>query len=145
VRVDFYHLTRDPAEKAALALARKALADGERLLLVSADPAQRARISEALWSHSADSFLPHGEAGEGHEERQPVLLSDEPHALNGGRYLLIADGQWREGELPFERVFFLFDEETKQGARGVWRRLRDAGGRELHYWSQEGGRWVEAG
>lgn len=145
MRVDFYHLTRDPAEKALALIAQAATRLGERLLVVSGIEGQRSRISESLWSLAPESFLANGQAGEGGEERQPILVSSEPFALNGARFLAIADGQWREGDLRFDRIFFLFDEETRQAARGVWRDLKREGGRELHYWKQEGGRWVEAG
>lgn len=145
MRVDFYHLTRDPAEKAVALIAQRAVTSGGRLLVVAADPRLRERVSETLWSVTSESFLANGQAGEGGEERQLILLSAEMHALNGARFVTIADGQWREAAMPFERTFFLFDEDTRQSARGVWRDLKREGGRELHYWKQEGGRWVEAG
>jgi len=145
VRVDFYHLTRDPAEGAVAAIARNTLKAGERLLVVSGDPGQRERIGRALWSLGAETFMANGEAGQGHEARQPVLLSAEAVPANGARFMALADGQWRDGGEAFARTFFLFDESVIQPARDVWRSLRNAGGRELHYWKQEGGRWIEAG
>jgi DNA polymerase-3 subunit chi len=145
MRVDFYQLSRDPAEAALSLIAGKVMATGERLLVVSADGEQRQRIRQALWSVGPESFLANGEAGEGHEERQPILLSDRPDPANGAKFLAIADGQWREGTQPFERTFYLFDDATVQQARGVWRDLRDREGVEHFYWKQEGGRWVQAG
>lgn len=145
MRVDFYQLSRDPAEAALPLIAGKVIAAGERLLVVSADDDQRKRIRQALWSARPDTFLANGEASEGHEERQPILLSDQPEPVNGARFLAIADGQWREGREPFERTFYLFDEATVQQARGVWRDLRGREGVEHFYWKQEGGRWVQAG
>lgn len=145
MRVDFYQLSRDPAEAALALIARNAAKTGERLLVVSADMGQRQRICQALWSLSEDSFLANGLAGDGHEQFQPILISDQPAPLNQARYLAIADGRWREGELPFLRTFFLFDDHMLQHARDTWRMLR---GREevvRHYWKQEGGRWIEAG
>lgn len=144
MRVDFYQLSRDPAETALPLLARATLKAGERMLVVSADPAQRERIGQALWA-LPDSFLANGAMGEGDEDRQPILLSDSPQPANGARYLAITDGIWREGETPFARTFFLFDETTVTAARQVWRMLREREGAERHYWKQEGGRWIEAG
>ena len=145
MRVDFYQLSRDPAEAALPLLARKALAGGERLLVVSEDAAQRRRISQALWALGGESFLANGMAGEGSEDRQPILLSEMPHPLNGARFLAIADGVWRDAEMPFARTFFLFDDATIQHARETWRMLRSREGVQNHYWKQEGGRWVQAG
>jgi DNA polymerase-3 subunit chi len=145
MRVDFYQLSRDPAEAALPLIARKVVSDGSRLLVVSGDQQQRERISRALWSLGPETFLAHGEAGAGHEDRQPILLSETPEPANGATFLAIADGQWREGATPFARTFFLFDDETVQHAREVWRDLRGREGVEHFYWKQDGGRWVQAG
>ncbi|MEJ2410089.1 MAG: DNA polymerase III subunit chi, partial [Novosphingobium sp.] len=141
MRVDFYQLSRDPAEAALPLIARNVMKVGERLLVVSADPTQRQRLCQALWSRGEDTFLATGMAGEGQEERQPILLSEAPQPLNGAKFLAIADGQWREGETPFARTFFLFDDSTIQHARDTWRMLRGREGVEHYYWKQEGGRW----
>ena len=145
MRVDFYQLSRDPAEAALPLIAGKVIEGGGRLLVVSADDEQRRRIRQALWSVAPETFLANGEAGEGDEERQPILLSDRPEPANGAKFLAIADGQWREGSEPFARTFYLFDETTVQQARGVWRDLRGRDGVEHYYWKQEGRRWVQAG
>jgi len=143
MRVDFYQLSRDPAEDAMPLIARAALGEGERLLVISGDAGQRGRISDSLWSRLPESFLAHGSAGEGHEERQPILLSAEAQPANGARYMAIADGVWREGEPPFERTFYFFDEVTLQPARDCWRMLGTREGLERRFWKQEGGKWVE--
>jgi len=143
MRVDFYQLSRDPAEAALPLIARSALKLGEKLLVVSSDSAQLGRISEALWTRLPDTFLAHGRAGEGHEGRQPILLSGEPSAQNGARYLAIADGIWRDGDPTFERTFYMFDESTLQDARKCWVMLGKREGLERRFWKQEGGKWVE--
>lgn len=143
MRVDFYQLSRDPVEAALPLLARATLNAGERLLVVSRDPAQLTRIGEGLWA-LADTFLANGRAGEPHAERQPVLLSQAPEPVNGARFLALADGEWREEATAFARTFLLFDQDTVEGARGVWRQLRGREGTERHFWKQEGGRWIEA-
>jgi DNA polymerase-3 subunit chi len=141
LRVDFYQLSRDPAEAALPLIARAAMKAGERMLVVSADEAQLARIGDALWSRLPESFLAHGMAGEKHAERQPILLSATTEPVNGAQFLAIADGLWREGE--FERTFYLFDEATLQGARDCWRMLGSRDGVERKFWKQQGGKWVE--
>ena len=142
MRVDFYQLSRDPAEGVLPLIARNTLKAGQRLLVVSADAAQLERIGDALWALK-DSFLAHGRAGEGHEERQPILLSDRTDPGNGARFLALADGVWREGAQPFERVFYIFDDATLQPARECWRMLGQREGVERHFWKQQGGKWVE--
>lgn len=145
MRVDFYQLSRDPAEAALPLIARNVMKVGERLLVVAEDPQQRQRICQALWSLGEDTFLANGMAGEGQEDRQPILLSEATEPLNGAKFMAIADGRWREGDIPFERTFFLFDDATVQHARDTWRMLRGREGVEHFYWKQEGGRWIQAG
>ncbi len=146
MRVDFYQLSRDPAETALALIAGKVAESGERLLVVSADAGQRQRICQALWSSAPEGFLANGLAGEAGEARQPILISDAARPANGARFMAIADGKWREGEgdSPPERVFFLFDGETLQHARETWRALGSREGMERNYWKQEDGRWVKA-
>lgn len=143
MRVDFYQLSRDPAEAALPLIARNVLGAGERLLVVSGDDGLTARVSEQLWALK-DSFLAHGFAGGPHQERQPILLSDAAEAPNGARHIALADGQWREEAEAFERVFLLFGEATIEGACAVWRQLDGRKGVERNYWRQDGGKWVKA-
>lgn len=143
MKVDFYQLSRDPAEQVVPLLARNTLALGERLLVVSADPGQLGRIEEALWARP-DSFLANGRAGGEHDTRQPVLLSGDTGAGNGARYVVLADGGWRDEVEAFERVFLLFDGSTIDDARGTWRKLDGREGMERSYWRQDGGKWIKA-
>lgn len=143
MRVDFYQLSRDPAELALPLIARATLGAGERLLVVSGDAAQLDRIDEALWTRLPDTFLAHGTAGGGHDARQPILLSAEARPANEAKFLALADGVWREPNPAFTRVFFLFDDATLQGARDCWRMLGTRDGIERRFWKQDGGKWVE--
>jgi DNA polymerase-3 subunit chi len=144
MRVDFYQLSQSSAEEALPALAVKMLEAGARVLVVSADDDQLARISEALWA-AKEQFLAHAPAGGPHDARQPILLSDRLDAANGATYLALADGQWREGADGFERVFLLFDGTSIEQARATWRMLDGRDGLERNYWRQEDGRWTKAG
>ncbi len=141
-RVDFYHLTRDSAEAALAMLAGKALGAGQRMMVVSRDPAQRTAISRRLWE--APGFLANGEAGGKDDARQPVLIGDAPAGANGAGIVALADGEWREEALGFDRTLLLFSETTIAGARDCWRALAARDEVECHYWSQDGsGRWRE--
>jgi len=144
MQVDFYQLSRDPAEVVVPLLARNTLKAGERLLVVSADDALTGRISERLWA-GAESFLAHGLSGGAHDARQPILLADQPQPANGARYVILADGVWHEAALGFARAFLLFDGATIDDARATWRALDGREGVERRYWRQEeNGKWVQA-
>ena len=141
MQVDFYQLTRDPAEQVLPAIAQKILSDGQRLLVVSEDDGQLSRISKALWDFKPDSFLAHGKAAEGQGNIQPVLLSQSVDAENNARMIALIDGKWREEALGFDRAFYLFAPDATDNARAAWRALGNKDGVERRYWKQDGGKW----
>ena len=143
MQVDFYHLTRDPAEKLVPVLAQKTLDSGQRLLLVSGFAGQLEKLSAALWNAGPSSFLAHDLAGHGRDEVQPILLSDKCEAANGARYIALTDGEWRDEALAFERAFYLFTVEQIEDARAAWRLLSTKEHVTPRYWKQDGGRWVQ--
>jgi DNA polymerase III subunit chi len=144
LRVDFYQLSQTPVEGALPQLAVKMLDAGARVLVVSGDEVQQARISAGLWAVK-DHFLAHASAGGDHDARQPILLASSLDAPNGATYLALADGVWRDGAEGFERVFLLFDGSTIDDARAIWRKLGELDAIERNYWRQEDGRWTRAG
>lgn len=145
-RVDFYRLTRDPVERVLPALATRILANGARLLVVAAPAMQRQAIDEALWTLNPASFLPHGHAGSPDEAIEPILIAGTPEAspANGATHLALADGEWREEALGFERTFLLFDNSRIDDARALWRTLAARDDVDNRFWKQdENGRWSE--
>lgn len=145
MKVDFYHLTRAPLDRVLPAIAQKVLDDGGRLLVVAEEEAERARLDGLLWTHSAESFLPHAQAGTGDDSRQPVLIAEALEAGNGARNVALADGVWRDAALAFDRAFHFFDEDRIAEARAAWKSLADREGVERRYWKQnEAGRWEQA-
>lgn len=146
MRVDFYQLSRDPVERVAVMLARKVMQAGERLLLVSGDPGQRAVIGRELWRGGPEEFLANGEADGAHAEHQPILLSDRAEPANGAGMVLLADGHWRPEALQFERALLLFGAAETEAARALWRQLDEVEGvtREIHK-QDDSGRWRAGG
>jgi DNA polymerase-3 subunit chi len=141
MQVDFYQLTRDPAEKVLPAIAQRILDNKGRLLIISDDANQLDAISGALWTARADSFFAHAKSGEGDDALQPILLSHDTEAQNGAKFVALADGNWRAVTEDFERIFYLFPPEQTDNARSAWRTLGD--GVERRYWKQDGGKWVQ--
>jgi len=141
MQVDFYQLTRDPAEKVLPAIAQRILDNKGRLLIISDDAGQLDAISGALWTARTDSFLAHAKSGEGDDALQPILLSQDTDAPNGAKFVALADGNWRAVTQDFERIFYLFPPEQTDNARSAWRTLGD--GVERRYWTQDGGKWVQ--
>jgi len=143
MQVDFYQLGNTPLEQVIASIAQRLLGEGKRLLIVAEDEGLLGRLDRMLWDQGATSFLPHAPSGGSDDTRQPILLSVSTDAPNLARNLLIADGQWREAALTFERAFYLFDAATLDGARLAWKLLAGREGVERRYWAQEGGKWVQ--
>jgi DNA polymerase-3 subunit chi len=145
MKVDFYHLTRTPLERVLPVIAHKLLDEGGRLLIVAEEEAARVKLDELLWRYSAESFLPHAQAGTGDDSLQPVLIAEVPQAGNGARNVALADGVWRDEALGFDRAFHFFDEDRIVEARAAWKGLADREGVERRYWKQnDAGRWEQA-
>ena len=145
MRVDFYHLTVTPLERVLPKIADKVVSGGERLLVVSAQEAQRDLLDQALWAFSPESFLPHAQAGRGEDSLKPILIGEGAEAANGASNIALADGVWREEALGFARTFHFFSEDEIAAARTAWRQLGDVDGVERRYWKQnERGGWDQA-
>ena len=144
MQVDFYQLGDTPPEQVIASIAEKLLAQDSRLLIVASDEGLLARLDRMLWgSQGSTSFLPHALAGGPDDTRQPILLSTSPDAPNRARNMLIADGEWRDAALAYDRGFYLFNGQTLDGARLAWKLLAGREGIERRYWANEGGKWVK--
>ena len=142
MKVDFWQLSRDPVEKVVALIASRVMGEGERLLVVSKHADQREAISKALWSAGPESFLANGSAGAPGEDRQPILLSDAPEAVNDASHVIFADGEYREPS-GFARAFLLFDDTSVEAARGTWRSLDGKDDLERAFFRQDGGKWTK--
>jgi DNA polymerase-3 subunit chi len=143
VRVDFYQLGGAQPDNVIAAIAGRLLSEQQRLLIVAADENLLAKLDRQLWDQGAASFLPHGIEGGSDDTAQPILLSTGTDAPNLARNMLIADGQWREAALGYDRAFYLFDETTLEGARLAWKLLSGRDEVERNYWALEEGRWTK--
>ena len=143
MQVDFYQLGQAPLEQVIASLAGKLLTEDSRLLIVAEDETVLARLDRLLWDQGPTSFLPHGLAGGADDARQPILLSASPDAPNLARNMVIADGQWREAALGYDRAFYLFDDSALESARLAWKLLSGREGVERRFWARDAeGRWV---
>lgn len=145
MQVDFYHLTAMPLERVLPQIATKVVEGGGRLLIVAADEARLVALDRLLWTFSPETFLPHARLGVGEDAAQPVLLAGEINAANGARNVALADGEWRDDALDFDRAFHFFDEDRIREARAAWKALADRDGVQRRYWKQnDAGRWEQA-
>jgi DNA polymerase III subunit chi len=142
MQVDFYQLVGTPPEQVIASIAERLLTQNSRLLIVAEEEGLLARLDRMLWDQDKTSFLPHGLSGGADDARQPILLSTSPDAPNRARNMLIADGQWRDAALAYDRAFYLFDANSLEAARFAWKLLAGREGVERRYWAREGGKWI---
>jgi DNA polymerase III subunit chi len=140
----FYHLERVPLERVLPELLEKSLERGWNAVVQVGTEERLEALDTALWTWREDSFLPHGTAGDGRPERQPVWLTTEDGNPNNAQIRFLVDGA-EAGDLKgYTRAVFLFDgrsEEAVANARTQWTVARDAG-YAVTYWQQnEQGRW----
>jgi len=136
--IRFYHLQRTGLEQALPKLLDKALAQDLRVVVLAGSEERVAALNGALWTYDQRSFLPHGAAGDGFAERQPVYLTAAEENPNGATVLALVDGVAPAFVGDFERCLDLFDgndEAAVAAARGRWKAWSEAG-HEVTYWQQ---------
>jgi DNA polymerase III subunit chi len=141
--IGFYHLTRTGLEQALGRLLGRALASGQRAVVLCADSQRLAALDQALWQCSEPDWLPHGTASDGDAALQPIWLTADDVAPNDARLLFLIDGVQSARIAEFDRVFDLFDgkdEAAVAAARERWTAAK-AEGHSLTYWQQGARGW----
>lgn len=144
----FYHLTRDPLERALPRLLEKLLAGGRRAVIRCPSVERLEKLDRALWSYEPGGFLPHAGSNDAHYQgaaaaAQPIWLTTGLDRPNDADVLILVEGAAGEGAEAYERVVDMFDGEDElavQSARERWKIAR-AGGHALTYWEQTPRGW----
>ena len=142
----FYHLESRSLEQVLPTLLERSLERGWRAAIQASSNERVEALNTLLWTYREDSFLPHGAAGDGSPEAQPVFLTCEADNPNGADVRFLVDGAALEDLAGYTRVVHLFDgrdEAAVAQAREAWRAAKDQG-LEVSYWQQDGrGRWEQ--
>ena len=117
-RIDFHTNIPDKLSYACR-LARKAYAAGGKLVLLTEDAAQAAKLDEALWSMSETDFLPHVMAGDPLAAQTPIIVTaadegDFPH----GDMLVNLTRRTPANVDRFNRVFEIISVDEDDAAAG---------------------------
>jgi DNA polymerase-3 subunit chi len=149
----FYHLERRSLVEVLPTLLERSLQRGWRAVVQAGSPERVAALDTLLWTYADESFLPHGTAGDGDAESQPIFLTQGETTPNGAAIRFMLDGASigpilaTEGH-AYQRLMLLFDgrdDEAVAAARAQWSALKKDG-RNLSYWQQdEDGRWEKRG
>ena len=144
--IRFYHLQNQNIEQALPALVTKALAQGYRIVIKTADEKAAEFLNEYLWTYNAESFLPHGTAKDGFEQRQPVFLTSTNDNPANAEVLIVAGGETPEDLSAYTLACEMLDGKNDSAiadARTRWKAYKQAG-HNITYWQQtpQGG-WEE--
>lgn len=138
----FYHLTRQPLDKALPALLEKCLERKWNVVVQASAQERVSALDDALWTFADDSFLPHGAGADGREEA--VWLTTTDLNPNGAAVRVLVDGAAPPDLAPYERALVMFDghdQDALDAARAQWKSLK-ALGHQVTYWKQaDDGRW----
>jgi DNA polymerase-3 subunit chi len=149
----FYHLERRRIDQALPEILEDALAHGRRAVVQAPSEERVEALNERLWTYADDSFLPHGAAGDGEPQAQPIYLTAGEDNPNGASLRVLIAGvdaaPFAEAAAggAYERVILLFDgrdEETRAEARRQWTLLKAAGAAPSYWREGEDGGWEKA-
>ena len=142
--VSFYHLTRQPLERALPKLLERVVGSDLKAVVRVGGEERLAALDSLLWTYTPDSFLPHGTAKSGHADIQPVYLTMGDENPASAEVLMLVDGVEADDVADFARCLYMFDgndEAAVTAARGYWSRLKQDG-HDVTYWRQsDAGRW----
>ena len=144
-QVDFYHLTQSDLKTALVLLLKKTIAAGKTALILCPKPAATA-LDAALWTHEAESWIPHGvDDAEGADVASVWISTDPARNPIDAPFLFLVYGQTPPSLEGFERVFNLFDgrsEAQTTDARAQWKEWGENSSLQLGYYAQaDDGRW----
>jgi DNA polymerase III subunit chi len=142
--VHFYHLQRQPLERALPQLIEKCLERGWRCIVQAASDERVDAIDSLLWTYRDDSFLAHGTDRKTDAAENPVLLTTKSGNGNSAQVRFLIDGAAADDLASYQRAIYLFDgndPDAVDTARDQWKEAQGEGF-EVVYWQQDAeGRW----
>jgi DNA polymerase-3 subunit chi len=146
--VHFYHLQRQPLEKALPQLIEKCIERGWNCVVQAASEERMDALDALLWTYRDDGFLPHGTDREAEVAQMPVVLTTKDINPNGAKARFLVDGAVSDDLKTYERAIYLFDgndPDAVDAARDNWKEAQGEGF-ETVYWQQDAnGRWEKKG
>lgn len=142
--VHFYHLQRQPLERALPVLIEKCLDRGWRCVVQASSPERVDALDQLLWTYRDDSFLPHGTGRDDNAAEQPVLITTREENPNSANIRFLVEGASANDLSSYERAIYLFDGNDPDAvdvARDQWKEAQGEGFQTV-YWQQDAdGRW----
>ena len=142
--ISFYHLQRQPLDRALPQLLERVLASSMKALVLGDNPELIAALNSSLWTYDPGSFLPHGAKKGSDAALQPIFLTTDQENPNRAEILVLVDGADHKDLGQFDRCLDMFDGNDSDAvaqARLRWVAYKDAG-HQVTYWQQnDAGKW----
>jgi DNA polymerase-3 subunit chi len=142
--VHFYHLQRQPLEKALPQLIEKCLERKWNCVVQAASDERVEALDALLWTYRDDGFMPHGTDREPDAAEMPVVLTTKDVNPNKAQVRFLVDGATADDLSIYERAIYLFDgndPDAVDAARDNWKEAQGEGFQTI-YWQQDAdGRW----
>lgn len=139
-----------PLDRALGRLLEDCLQGGRRVVIFLETEERLRAVDAGLWTFTPDSFVPHGSAGDGFADRQPVWLTIGDDVPNGATVAVVVEDAQpetafeRDGIMEWHYVFDARDPHARERGRERWRLLVDAGRKPTYLtWTRDG--WREHG
>ena len=142
--VHFYHLQKQPLEKALPQLIEKCIERGWNCVVQAASDERVDALDALLWTYRDDGFLPHGTDRETEAAQMPVVLTTKDINPNSAKARFLVDGAVSGDLKPYERAIYLFDGNDPDAVDAARDNGKEAQGEgfETVYWQQDSaGRW----
>jgi DNA polymerase-3 subunit chi len=142
--VHFYHLQKQPLEKALPQLIEKCIERGWNCVVQAASDERVDALDALLWTYRDDGFLPHGTDREAEAAQMPVVLTTKDINPNGAKARFLVDGAVSGDLKSYERAIYLFDGNDPDAVDAARDNRKEAQGEgfETIYWQQDAtGRW----
>ena len=145
LHIGFYQLAEATVTDATIMLTQKARDAGKKMLIYCPKPAASA-IDDALWSHVAASWLPHGlDDAPGVEVSAAWICSDMVSNPISAEYVMLLHGAVPQRWNGFRRIFVVFNGKSDtqlQRARLQWQQWKKWPDTTLSYFLQaDAGGW----
>jgi DNA polymerase-3 subunit chi len=143
--IRFYHLQNGNIDQALPAILIKALEQGRRIVVKTADASEAERLNEHLWVYRPDVFIPHGSDKDEFKSDQPVYLTPSDENPNDADVLILTGGAQSPAIADFKLCCEMLDgrdEDAVKTARARWKDYETAG-HALTYWQQGAKGWEQ--
>lgn len=145
IEVRFFHLLRQRQEDVISSLVEELVYSKTNVLLKMCDERAVEHLSEYLWSHRPESFLPHGFGKDVFVKEQPVWITHQDENPNNAVVMIAGLGARAYLENNIRLCYELLDGNNPDAvhmARVNWKSYKERGWLVTYWQTDEAGIWA---